>query len=64
MAVKKRLPSRPYLGGGDWQRLSGRLAMHAIVLIENWCSVDHTERHNFAATVAPIAHNTVGAQTR
>jgi len=38
--------------------------MHAIVLIENWCSVDHTERHNFAATVAPIAHNTVGAQTR
>jgi hypothetical protein len=36
----------------------GRLAMHAIVLIENWYSIDHTERHNFAATVAPIAHNT------
>jgi hypothetical protein len=32
--------------------------MHAIVLIENWYSVDHTERQNFAATVAPIAHNT------
>jgi hypothetical protein len=36
----------------------GRLSMHAIVLIENWYSVDHTERQNFAATVAPIAHNT------
>jgi hypothetical protein len=32
--------------------------MHAIVLIENWYSVDPTERQNFAATVAPIAHNT------
>jgi hypothetical protein len=32
--------------------------MHAIVLIENWYSIDHTERQNFAATVAPIAHNT------
>jgi hypothetical protein len=32
--------------------------MHAIVLIENWYSVDHAERQNFAVTVAPIAHNT------
>jgi hypothetical protein len=34
----------------------GRSTMHsAIVLIENWYSVDQNERLKFAATIAPIA---------
>ena len=53
LVKRARIWERP-IGSG----YHGRLAMHAIVLIENWYSADQTERQNFAATVAPIAHNT------